>query len=832
MFKSVVISSTILYANSCPEWAPIPIDDLMVVVPIYDKSITEPDMDCDGIIDTKDTDIDGDGVSNSADAFPTNSSESIDTDGDGIGNNADTDDDNDGLSDKEEIKNGTNPLNADTDGDGVNDKDDTYPNDNTFLAVEDIITKDTIEETTIDVLVNDIIKDGSEGTILFEVHPEYDEVEYRTFADSEDGNWSVIDNKVVFAPYSNFNGGYTSVGYQLTDESGHVQVVSVGIHFPILLEAIPDKITKETIEETTVDVRANDTVTDGSEGSVIFKYCDDETHCNEYDGNWTIVDNEVVFSPSSIFMGGGAFASYYLLDESGREEWSYVLITFPYIIHAEFDDFKIDTVEETTIDVLTNDIITDGSTGSILLREWTDNGYENVSSTQTRDGNWTISDNNVIFTPNDTFMGGDTYVYYQLSDESDHSSIGRIRLTFPYIIHAKWDNLETDTLEEVTINVLENDTISDGTSGTILLKDGDEYVSDVETEDGNWSVVDNAIVFTPSNAFNGGYAYHNYQLSDESDHQDTTIVWLEFPIVLRAAYDNITKETLEETTVDVLANDTITDGSEGTLLLRQWTDDGYEYVSDIETDEGNWSIADNTVVFTPNNTFNGGNVRATYQLSDESNHSDINGIYIKFPIVLDAKRDEITKDTIEETTVNVVENDIIEDGSEGTIFLRSGGEDVTEIERSEGNWSISDTTVVFTPDALFGGGVISEHYRLLDESDHTDMGYLTIEFPRYIETFDDNETLDNGESAYISVESNDVYPSDSAQLNARIYDPSQDEYVDEYITDDGRWYIDVDTTICFEPDDDFEGDTSISITYKLSDEYDNEDTATLTLNYE
>jgi len=86
------------------------LDGLVVVLPIYDESITGADLDCDEILDAVDADIDGDGVNNDNDAFPLNPSESADTDGDGIGNNADTDDDNDGTSDVDEVANGTDPL--------------------------------------------------------------------------------------------------------------------------------------------------------------------------------------------------------------------------------------------------------------------------------------------------------------------------------------------------------------------------------------------------------------------------------------------------------------------------------------------------------------------------------------------------------------------------------------------------------------------------------------------------------------------------------------------------------------------------------------------------
>ena len=58
------------------------------------------------------SDSDNDNVLDNIDAFPQDSSESIDTDGDGVGNNADTDDDGDGYSDSDELAEGTDPLDA------------------------------------------------------------------------------------------------------------------------------------------------------------------------------------------------------------------------------------------------------------------------------------------------------------------------------------------------------------------------------------------------------------------------------------------------------------------------------------------------------------------------------------------------------------------------------------------------------------------------------------------------------------------------------------------------------------------------------------------------
>ena len=86
----------------------------------------------------EDTDSDGDGVGDNSDAFPLNPFEQLDSDGDGVGNNADdfpndasetTDSDGDGVGDNSDAF----PMNAfeqlDSDGDGVGDNSDDFPND-------------------------------------------------------------------------------------------------------------------------------------------------------------------------------------------------------------------------------------------------------------------------------------------------------------------------------------------------------------------------------------------------------------------------------------------------------------------------------------------------------------------------------------------------------------------------------------------------------------------------------------------------------------------------------------------------------------------------------
>ena len=106
---------------------------------VYPLDATESaDTDVDGVGNNADTDDDGDGVADVADAFPLNASESIDTDGDGIGDNSDwapydssesLDTDFDGIGNNED---------ADDDGDGIDDDSDALPLDSSETLDTDL----------------------------------------------------------------------------------------------------------------------------------------------------------------------------------------------------------------------------------------------------------------------------------------------------------------------------------------------------------------------------------------------------------------------------------------------------------------------------------------------------------------------------------------------------------------------------------------------------------------------------------------------------------------------------------------------------------------------
>ncbi len=87
---------------------------------------------------TAELDSDGDGVVDSADAFPNDPNETVDSDGDGVGDNGDAfpndpnetaDSDGDGVGDNADAFPNDPNETVDSDGDGVGDNSDAFPND-------------------------------------------------------------------------------------------------------------------------------------------------------------------------------------------------------------------------------------------------------------------------------------------------------------------------------------------------------------------------------------------------------------------------------------------------------------------------------------------------------------------------------------------------------------------------------------------------------------------------------------------------------------------------------------------------------------------------------
>ena len=181
------------------------------------------------------------------------------------------------------------------------------------------------------------------------------------------------------------------------------------------------------------------------------------------------------------------------------------------------------TFDPATVDVMANDTLQEGETGTVLLQVWGNDDYEYVEQAERSEGNWTVVDNQVVFTPSSDWNGGWVNIEYQLSDTSGHTATTSISIEYPYVIQAEYDYKSTGSVSDpVTVDVLENDTLLDDATPNVLLYDGSNYSTDVEIiGEGNWTVNNNQVTFTPSTDFTGGSVYIDYQLTDGLGHSDT-----------------------------------------------------------------------------------------------------------------------------------------------------------------------------------------------------------------------------------------------------------------------------------------------------------------------
>jgi len=189
-----LLYTVVINANNCPQWFPLAATEVTVVMPIYDKSITEADMDCDGIIDRLDNDIDGDGVLNS-----------------------------------DEIANGTNVYNPDSDGDGVNDLSDKFPldpkeaSDSDDDGVGDNVDIPTAYPQTLTFTVN-----SENNIIVLTGHDDTDVITYTIVTEPKYGELIGNPPQLKYNPNENFI-GKDSFTFKVNDSASSSKIATVDI---------------------------------------------------------------------------------------------------------------------------------------------------------------------------------------------------------------------------------------------------------------------------------------------------------------------------------------------------------------------------------------------------------------------------------------------------------------------------------------------------------------------------------------------------------------------------------------------------------------------------
>ncbi|EJG0705958.1 tandem-95 repeat protein [Vibrio parahaemolyticus] len=200
---------------------------------------------------------------------------------------------------------------------------------------------------------------------------------------------------------------------------------------------------------------------------------------------------------------------------------------------------KATVVEDTPtiIKVLGNDTFEDD--GKVVSLD-TNNGPANGTVSVNPDGS-------VTYTPNDNYVGKDTFTYVVTSGGVSESTTVEVNVTPVNDAPVAKDDIAT-TQEDtaVTIDVLPNDTDVDGDTLSIQS-------ASVPSDQGTVEIVDGKLVFTPAENFNGDaeitYTVTDGQLTDEAKVTVTVNPVNDAPTIKVDAVESITEDGVNTETV-------------------------------------------------------------------------------------------------------------------------------------------------------------------------------------------------------------------------------------------------------------------------------------------
>ncbi|PTX55830.1 CshA-type fibril repeat protein [Litoreibacter ponti] len=630
-----------------------------------------------------------------------------------------------------------------------------------LVAGDDTAETDEDTPVDIDVLANDVDPDGDDLTV--------------TEATSPDGEVTINpDGTLTFTPDENFT-GETTITYTVEDGNGSEDTATVTVTVNPVNDA-PDAVddSDTTTEDTaiTVDLLANDTDVDGDDLTVI------EATVPADQG--TLVDNgdgTVTFTPAPDF-NGTATISYTISDGELEDSAVHTIDVTAVNDTPEAEDDTAETDEDTpvTIDVLANDSDPDGDPLE-------------VTEATSPDGEVTINpDGTITFTPDENF-NGETTISYTVSDPDGNEDTATVTVNVAPVNDAPDAVNDTDTTDEdtpITLDVLANDTDVDGDDLTVTG-------ATVPAEQGTVEIVDNKVVFTPAENFNG-LATISYSISDGNGGTDTAIHEVDVLPVNDdpVAVDDIA-ETEEDTAVviDLIANDFDVDGDDLTIGTVS-----------VPPEQG--TVVDNgdgTVTFTPAPNYTGP-AQITYTVVDGQGGEDVGGATVNVFIEgvndgPDAVDDAVTTDEDTPITIDALANDTDLEGDDLTITGAS-------VPGDQGSVEIVGNELVFTSAPDFNGEATIT-YSITDGNGGTDTAEVVVTVLPVNDdpvAVDDVETTDEDEPITIDLISNDTdVDGDDLSVGSVSVPPEQGTVVDNG-----------DGTVTFTPAPNFNGPATITYT--------------------
>ncbi|PWR00173.1 Ig-like domain-containing protein [Leucothrix pacifica] len=335
-------------------------------------------------------------------------------------------------------------------------------------------------------------------------------------------------------------------------------------------------------------------------------------------GSVSIADNQIVYTPTTDFTGKDTF-TYTISDGNGGTSTASVSVTVNTSgtgstnnAPSAFDDVETtDMGTAVTVNVTGNDIDPDGD--MIMIKSF--NQAVNGTVTEGAGGQ-------LIYTPNAGFSGSDSFTYV-IEDLAGLTSEATVFITVNEAATVNIDPTATDDSGEtlsgksVHINVLENDSDSDG--GTISI--------DSFTQGAYGSVTQSAtgeLTYTANTGYVGKDQF-TYTIIDGQGGSSTATVYID----VKSATDDGTGTGCSVVCTKVKADDHLMDANTTATIDVLANDDGsnLNIITVSQGANGTVSISGNKVTYTPNKDYVGDDV-FWYEVQDATGYKDSNMVMV------------------------------------------------------------------------------------------------------------------------------------------------------------------------------------------------------------
>ncbi|HHY0437074.1 TPA: tandem-95 repeat protein, partial [Vibrio parahaemolyticus] len=432
---------------------------------------------------------------------------------------------------------------------------------------------------------------------------------------------------------------------------------------PTFENAIANQVLSEDFDTYTIDLNE------------VFKDTDSSLEFSVSGNNSiqiSIVNGVATISPTADWNGSEAL-TFTATDPSGESVSQTVNFTVAPVVDIEADSTNVVEDTPTIINVLGNDTF-EGKDKVVSLDA--ENGPKNGTVIVNNDGT-------VTYTPNDNYVGKDTFTYIVTSGGVSESTTVEVNVTPVNDAPVAKDDIAT-TQEDtaVTIDVLPNDTDVDGDKLSIQSASVPEAQGKVE-------IVDGKLVFTPAENFNGDaeitYTVTDGALTDQATVKVTVNAVNDTPVVESNIANQALAEDFTPYTIDLNTVFSDVDNVDGELTFSVSGN------SNIQV-----AIVNGIATITPTADWNGSET-LTFTATDPSGESISQTVNFTVAPVADIVADSVTVVEDTPTIIKVLGNDTFE-GDDKVVSLD------TNNGPANGTVSVSpDGSVTYTPNDNYQG---------------------------------------------------------------------------------------------------------------------------------